>query len=308
MDGTLNRWSRSNGELMATFKTQNSAVGGVLQLNNNTFISSSDEVVQVWNLQTAECIKSFTLDSPISRGCIVKGTNDDIFVCGSKSGSLKVYSNSNFLSNSPPECISEFNNNCCVSSLLMLRDNVIISGSMDGTIREWKMGVSEPIQTFMSEHDQSNIIQQLVELYHYSSRRTTVSSGVFIASAAMNVSVIRIWSLRSGEEGKATCIQELICAPDETRIRSIVELSDGTIVCGTQDGVVQMWSEYGECLSTDTDASNPVSQIVALKDGSIGFARGKNSASSLSSSASASSSSGQVQVFIDIRPTWLTRI
>jgi WD40 repeat protein len=101
-------------------------------MSDNIFISgSSDNTIKVWDLKTKTCIRTIENNGKIYT--ILKITNEK-FISGDSNKNIKIWSLKQ------ESCIEILEGHSdCVRSLCMINYDTIASGSIDETIKIWKI-------------------------------------------------------------------------------------------------------------------------------------------------------------------------
>jgi hypothetical protein len=160
-----------------------------------------------------------------------------------------------------------------VTSLAELPDGVLVSGSVDGTIRLWKgaacqvidthpvlsllalssgalaIGSHNSIQFMFSDHDE-------IRMPCGASVMAELPNGKLAIGSLLGV--ISVWNISTG-------VRDVDLSINGYAVRALAVLPDGNLVAGYSDGYIRIWNN-GTCLQTIA-ADHGVSALVGLTNG-----------------------------------------
>lgn len=192
-------------------------ITSIAQNTSSTIITSSrDSTIKIWEINQMQCLKTLTDH--------FSAVNNILLLDGG----------TNFLSCSDDQTIVFWKNNVKakeyaghkgkVNDLCDISNNTFASCSEDKTIKIWDMTTNKQICTLEGHTEQVNkIIRQKVK------PKDTV-----IISVSDDKS-IRFWNV-----SKKTCIT-IIENSHSQKITTILEIDDGKIMTGSQDGLIKIW-------------------------------------------------------------------
>ena len=172
-DGSINIWNLNNSKQVKSFKAHDDLIRYLLFVNNTKLIScSNDKKIKIWSLKTYECNKileghsdtiyfvninsngnllSCSMDKTLKlweteTGEMLKSTefkhqifcikilNEDLVAVGLQNGEIIIFDfNASII-------INRFRSqSSCVNRLYLLSDGDLISGSIDGQLKIWKI-------------------------------------------------------------------------------------------------------------------------------------------------------------------------
>ncbi|KAH3949873.1 hypothetical protein HBH98_043620 [Parastagonospora nodorum] len=193
--------------------------GGVwaLQYEGNTLVSgSTDRSVRVWDIEKGKCTQVFQGHTSTVRCLVI----------------LKPTQIGETIDGQP---------------ILMPKEELIITGSRDSTLRVWKMpkpGDRSVMQTVASSNDSDNPYFVRALTGHHHSVRAIAAHGDTLVSGSYDCTV-RVWKISTGEvlhrlQGHSQKVYSVVL--DHARNRCI---------SGSMDNMVKVWSlETGACLFT----------------------------------------------------------
>ena len=134
------------------------------------------------------------------------------------------------------------------SGSVFVKDNRIISGSWDKTIKIWDINTGECLKTLEGHTDNVNSV--------------FVKDNLIISSS--NDKTIKIWDINTGD-----CINTL--KGHTSAVYSAVSVLDNLIISSSEDKTIRIWDiNTGDCLKTLTDDTHcPNSNSVLAKDNLI---------------------------------------
>ncbi|KAL5118521.1 SCF ubiquitin ligase complex subunit cdc4 [Pleosporales sp. CAS-2024a] len=191
--------------------------GGVwaLQYEGNTLVSgSTDRSVRVWDIEKGKCLQIFQGHTSTVRCLVI----------------LK------------PAQIGETADG---QPILMPKQDLIITGSRDSTLRVWKMpkpGDRSVMQTVAADSDNPYFVRVLTG--HQHSVRAIAAHGDTLVSGSYD-SIVRVWKISTGEvlhrlQGHGQKVYSVVLDPPRNRC-----------ISGSMDNMVKVWSlETGSCLFT----------------------------------------------------------
>lgn len=130
-----------------------------------------------------------------------------------------------------------------VSTLLVLHNGNLVSGSWDQTIIIWN-----------GTRLEKNITSHEMHVYHLA----LLSNTDFASAAGDNT--IKIWSFKGD-------LKRTIKEPNVNFPFSFIELPDGNLAGGQCDGIINIWNENGNFIKNLAGHRKCVSSLVALDNG-----------------------------------------
>ena len=135
-DKTIKIWNSKTFELIKELAAHTNAIFHIdISISNGNLLSGSyDKSVKLWRIETGELLKSIQFEHPIY---FVKMLNDDLMAVGignNVKGEIVLY---NLSKSSIVKIISAHSSN--VYRLKLLPNGDILSGSLNGEIKMWKI-------------------------------------------------------------------------------------------------------------------------------------------------------------------------
>ena len=212
--------------------------------------SGNDERgVEIWNVKTAECIKSFKKCHSLEVNSVVFSSNGEWLATGSKDEFVKIWKVST------GECIKIFDCNSCSFPRMMTHavnsvdfspnDDWIASGDDNGDVKIWNVNESNekrkrrlPNKTFRHTKNVNSV--------NFSPK------GEWLASGSSDKTV-KIWNIKTEDcktfEGHNKGVNSVVFSPDGECIAS-----------GDDNGDVKIWNvNKGTCINTFKYHENSVS-------------------------------------------------
>ena len=212
-DSTVKLWDVETGECLRTLTEHTNKVYSVaLDAQGQTLASASeDRTIKLWDINTGKCLK--TLSDHANAVLAV-----------------------NFCP-IPPDSLPDY------------EDNILASGSADGTIKLWDINTGE-CRTTLTQHNGS------VYSVHFS------PDGRILASGSEDHTV-KLWDISSGK-----CLKTL--RGHSKKVYSVRFRADGrTLASSGEDRIIKLWNiDTGECLRTLLGHQSQVWAIAFSPDGS----------------------------------------
>lgn len=193
--------------------------GGVwaLQYEGNTLVSgSTDRSVRVWDIEKGKCTQIFQGHTSTVRCLVI----------------LK------------PTQIGETSDG---QPILMPKEELIITGSRDSTLRVWKMpkpGDRSVMQTVASSNDSDNPYFVRALTGHHHSVRAIAAHGDTLVSGSYDCTV-RVWKISTGE------VLQRLQGHSQKVYSVVLDHARNRCISGSMDNMVKVWSlETGACLFT----------------------------------------------------------
>lgn len=195
--------------------------------------------IKIWDLQSGECLKTLNEHKDCVTSILIYKNNK--FISGSDDETIKIWDLESY------ECIETLENNCPVSSLLLLSnllDNNLASGSTCGTINIWNLNEKKIVKT-ITEHN-----------YRIRSLIKTKDSSKFI-SGSNEIITFRNWidckqancKIKIWDSNNFQLLRE-IPQGHSGGINCLKILNDETFLSGSRDEI-KIWKiDSGECLKT----------------------------------------------------------
>jgi F-box and WD-40 domain protein CDC4 len=193
--------------------------GGVwaLQYEGNTLVSgSTDRSVRVWDIEKGKCTQVFQGHTSTVRCLVI----------------LK------------PTQIGETVDG---QPIMMPKEELIITGSRDSTLRVWKMpkpGDRSVMQTVASSNDNENPYFVRALTGHHHSVRAIAAHGDTLVSGSYDCTV-RVWKISTGE------VLQRLQGHSQKVYSVVLDHERNRCISGSMDNMVKVWSlETGACLFT----------------------------------------------------------
>jgi len=161
LDKTIKIWDLQTFKCIATLQGHISGINNILTFNDkiidniknnivDTLISSADNIIKIWNLQTFECVATLEDHKNLINKILIK---NNILISCSYDKTIKIWSLKNF------ECIATLQGHKeSVNIILVGNDNSLISCSWDKTIKIWDLQSFKCIATLQGHKNGINKI------------------------------------------------------------------------------------------------------------------------------------------------------
>ena len=192
----------------------------LIELNNKKLMSgSSNGNMKIWNLYNFEFELLIKEDKKIL--CLLE-FEPNMVLCGTQSKSINLWN-----INNPNEKIDSFKGHLLsVNCLVKCNDKYFASASNDKDIRIWNYSLRK-CERILKGH--TNNIFCLIK-----------SHNNLIYSGSADKTVKR-WNWEKGECEGTFCIQSWV--------KSLCQLSDGRIISGSDDKIIQIWYNYKQIMT-----------------------------------------------------------
>ena len=192
----------------------------LIELNNKKLMSgSSNGNMKIWNLYNFEFELLIKEDKKIL--CLLE-FEPNMVLCGTQSKSINLWN-----LNNPNEKIDSFKGHLLsVNCLVKCNDKYFASASNDKDIRIWNYSLRK-CERILKGH--TNNIFCLIK-----------SHNNLIYSGSADKTVKR-WNWEKGECEGTFCIQSWV--------KSLCQLSDGRIISGSDDKIIQIWYNYKQIMT-----------------------------------------------------------
>ncbi|KAF1930117.1 WD40 repeat-like protein [Didymella exigua CBS 183.55] len=216
-DTNINVYDTKTGALRSRLEGHEGGVWA-LQYEGNTLVSgSTDRSVRVWDIEKGRCTSIFQGHTSTVRCLVI----------------LKPTKTSETLDGKP---------------IMMPKEDMIITGSRDSTLRVWKLpkpgdrGIFQNTSTNASDLDNPYFIRALTG--HHHSVRAIAAHGDTLVSGSYDCTV-RVWKVSTGET-----LQRL--QGHTQKVYSVVlDHARNRCISGSMDNLVKVWSlETGQCIFT----------------------------------------------------------
>lgn len=180
-DDTLRVWDLQSGECLAVLRHKGMVESLAVSADRRLAVSGKDNgSIDVWNLETYECIK--VLEGHKNLVASVAVSSDGHYaVSGGYDRTLRIW---NLISG---DCLKSLEGHTGCVSVLALSANgrFVISGSKDKTLRVWNLKSGECVQILQGHHGEISSV--------------SVSADSRFAISESGDESLRIWNLESGE-------------------------------------------------------------------------------------------------------------
>lgn len=258
LDGTLvsgslkdiTNWDPANGELLRTFVGHTDSVNSLAVLKDGTLISGSqDKTIRVWDVKNNQTLN------------VLKGHSSGILALlvlpdgNVASSSLRPYAEIRIWNITSGQTVKQLTGHTnSIYSLYMLSDGLLASGSADKTIKIWNTTSGEIEKSLVQSATMfppTIAIYSLAELPDH-----TLAS----CSNIPNIEII-IWNVKNGQQ-----LRKLY--GHKYPSKSLVVLSDGRLVSGSEDEAIRIWdTSTGQSLITLTGHTGPITSLAVLPNG-----------------------------------------
>eukprot|EP00929_Paragymnodinium_shiwhaense_P019367 TRINITY_DN13233_c0_g2_i2.p1 TRINITY_DN13233_c0_g2~~TRINITY_DN13233_c0_g2_i2.p1 ORF type:complete len:766 (+),score=77.04 TRINITY_DN13233_c0_g2_i2:129-2300(+) len=236
-DGKVREWSPETKQVTRTFDHPggNAIVLSTADRLYTWAVGGGDPVYKVWSLETGESLRDFPGANTFKASIFVK---DDNFFCTSHEAQAAVAR----WSLATGDFIKEYSGHRRPINALFATSKRLLTGSQDGTVKEWSLSTDECTRTF-DDHTRSFLAPLMV-----------VRELMYNASGKEE-GLINEWSLATGQ-----VLRQF--AGHEGTVLSIVRLKE-KLYSSSEDTTIKEWSlESGECLQTFEGHTDYISGIM----------------------------------------------
>ncbi|MFX1517261.1 MAG: WD40 repeat domain-containing protein, partial [Promethearchaeota archaeon] len=218
--GIIKVWDVEKSTFLKKITSQTSPISSLKITSDDLFIITSNfnGTINKWNLSTCEHLDQIKVFQDASAIDIdVSKDGKEIVVCG---GDVIQLWN---LSSKSVDRNFTGHENLVICVAFSTDNKLIISGSLDNTIRIW-------------EKSTGNLIRTITSINHSVSDLTLSPDGILIAAACGHAKKIEIWDIQSGEKlsslgGHSDFVHSVAISPDNNYIAS-----------GGRDNIIFVWS------------------------------------------------------------------
>ncbi|KAF2036724.1 WD40 repeat-like protein [Setomelanomma holmii] len=215
-DTNINVYDTKTGAIRSRLEGHEGGVWA-LQYEGNTLVSgSTDRSVRVWDIEKGKCTQVFQGHTSTVRCLVI----------------LK------------PTQIGETSDG---QPILMPKEELIITGSRDSTLRVWKLpkpGDRSIMQTGASSNDHDNPYFIRALTGHHHSVRAIAAHGDTLVSGSYDCTV-RVWKISTGE------VLQRLQGHSQKVYSVVLDHARNRCISGSMDNMVKVWSlETGACLFT----------------------------------------------------------
>jgi F-box and WD-40 domain protein CDC4 len=215
-DTNINVYDTKTGALRSRLEGHEGGVWA-LQYEGNTLVSgSTDRSVRVWDIEKGKCTQVFQGHTSTVRCLVI----------------LKPTQIGETLDGQP---------------IMMPREELIITGSRDSTLRVWKLpkpGDRSIMQTGASSNDHDNPYFVRALTGHHHSVRAIAAHGDTLVSGSYDCTV-RVWKISTGE------VQQRLQGHSQKVYSVVLDHARNRCISGSMDNMVKVWSlETGACIFT----------------------------------------------------------
>ena len=236
-DNTIRIWDAQNFACLKRFTTsRKNKVVCLKSLPSNRLASGSYLVIEIWSIESGECLKTLNGHSDWVRDIVYLPSGNLVSCSWDKT--IKMWDLGR------GECIQTITSHsdefCC---LHLLRNGQLASSSYNKKIKIWNMESGECVKTLQGHSSYTWRLQQL-------------ESGELVSCS--NDSTIKIWDITEG-----CCARTLVEHSGVVRSIRINSLNNNLVSC-SDDGTIKTWdSRTGEFFNTVADL-NACGQFVDL--------------------------------------------
>lgn len=255
-DKTVKVWDVDTGLCIQTLKGIESYVWSLCELTDGRLAVGVDSFhgMKLFNLKSGHCAKVFKFNEKkysrntysicqLKDGRLASVAQDDIDLWDINTGKIT-------------RTLKHPANYNGVSKIHQLKDSRLISAATDGTIKLWNPNNGMCLQTLTPYHG-NQTINAFCEL----------EDGRVISGSHRGD--YKFWEMNNG-----TCLKTYIA--HSSYVRSIFQLSDGSIASGAWDKTVRVYDLKTDKIIKFYQHSNYVSGAIQLKDGRIASINGAN--------------------------------
>ncbi|KAH7083277.1 WD40-repeat-containing domain protein [Paraphoma chrysanthemicola] len=215
-DTNINVYDTKTGAIRSRLEGHEGGVWA-LQYEGNTLVSgSTDRSVRVWDIEKGKCTQVFQGHTSTVRCLVI----------------LKPTQIGETLDGQP---------------ILMPKEELIITGSRDSTLRVWKLpkpGDRSIMQTGASSNDHDNPYFIRALTGHHHSVRAIAAHGDTLVSGSYDCTV-RVWKISTGE------VLQRLQGHSQKVYSVVLDHERNRCISGSMDNMVKVWSlETGACLFT----------------------------------------------------------
>ncbi|HEX2120633.1 MAG TPA: DUF4062 domain-containing protein [Thermoanaerobaculia bacterium] len=211
-DGTAKVWRSSDGALIATLRGHSAAVTAVMAVDRLLVSASADHTLRVWKALNGEPLRTLGSTAPLTGKSSLLWRNEERERKGHVAG---------------------------VTALARIGRGVV-SGSRDGSVRQWDIEAGEEIRAFTGAH---GVIETLI---HADDAGLLIATGSSADVAVWTVDDAKAARLLNGHSSRIAC-----AAYDR-----------GVLVTGSLDTSVRVWDPAsGRCQSTFHDHTDWVTAV-----------------------------------------------
>lgn len=215
-DTNINVYDTKTGALRSRLEGHEGGVWA-LQYEGNTLVSgSTDRSVRVWDIDKGRCTQIFQGHTSTVRCLVI----------------LRPTQIGRSIDGQP---------------IMMPKDDLIITGSRDSTLRVWKLprpGDRSVMQTGASPNDHDNPYFIRVLTGHHHSVRAIAAHGDTLVSGSYDCTV-RVWKISTGE------VLQRLQGHSQKVYSVVLDVVRNRCISGSMDNMVKVWSlETGACVFT----------------------------------------------------------
>eukprot|EP01102_Stenamoeba_stenopodia_P013670 TRINITY_DN446_c0_g3_i1.p1 TRINITY_DN446_c0_g3~~TRINITY_DN446_c0_g3_i1.p1 ORF type:complete len:353 (-),score=65.10 TRINITY_DN446_c0_g3_i1:210-1268(-) len=234
---TVKLWSRT-GELLNSFEDPSDRTPRVIGLDNDIIVKTSLQGIKVWNVRTSECLRTVNMFSRNKVERLLRLGDKTTVLTTHREGVYKLWRTPAF------ECFRVFQRWSSAESVAQLKNGDIVIG--DKSIHVWNSDGTLH-KTTLEGH--KSWVLSLIELSN-----NTLASG-------SKDKTIKIWNTITW-----SCIHTLV--DHSQAVLRLTKLKDGSLVSVSYDETVRVWNTEGKCVLTHS-VEIDIETITTLRDGSI---------------------------------------
>jgi len=232
--GSIKVWSLSSGMRLKSFRAHfDQYVSSVVVLtkHKNLLVScgSRDSKIQLWSMSDGVCVKTLSCDF-FTVVSILEILNGTVLASRSNDKTLRLWD----LTTANFECFKTIHLGHSGTSFVELQDHSLVTHGYNGSLKLWRY------DSRSTEYTLSRVvIEEGLKLQQ--SSKLVVLKGVMVHLKQKSMFAVSSWdgSLRGyALDGEPSFI---ISSAYVNKLSSVVELRDGTILCGSQNGAITRW-------------------------------------------------------------------
>ena len=211
------------------------------QQKRSSFLASTccDKTIKIWNLATAECIK--TLEGHDGYVRCVKHLGNDLIASCDNDGAIKIWDLSN------DSCVFTLQAHTGYVSALEVNNETLISGSCDKTIKCWDLN-SQTLKCIINTDEEISRLKLL--------------DAKSLACAFWNSGKIQVWDLDAKK-----CIYEL--KGHSNSVYGLILIDEDTLASCSEDETIRIWDLKKQACTRVIEDIGSAATSIALLEGNV---------------------------------------